>query len=1282
MKKRLTAMLLVVCMLFTFMPMTAFAESKVEGIIDSTTVDVSSYEADADCAVTGTSHNGKSVAYAMWKKGSHYFIAIATSKDMMDKKGDWDENFEGSIAPIAYTAEGVNLTVANTGIQRLTPAQAAPSQSGESDTWIVIELTEQEVKNNLKLVDKDTYTVAFVIGAGGYDLSGIFVPADFVKDKILEQKYNVTYEWSGDAPAGVDAPAAQTGLANGAEVTVKSVTSPVDGTQDGKDGTWTFNGWTKDGALVGTTVTIAGADIKLIGTWTFKSDSEPDEDPDVTVTKEVAGVWSKNGAIALGPNQKLKPGDRVVFKISATVVADNVSSFLIEDEPSADLKRNGFTYTLVEGSAVETEWGWIKGSVLDPLPIQIKGNRVYETAKSNLLTGTFEKYDYGTADQVEVSSWVTERSGLSKVDNVSTFKKGDTIVVYYFATIGEWHEGFDASNVAKVTANGKTDTTKPVEPPVEPPVQTGGYTVEYYKDGNLVSDDTITKKDLNITDGKVEFQEENLTPADKYGEEYILDYTDPELPSKGASVENGSVFKIYYAKDVIGETDPEKGDGIPDYKQRTLTFTVVGGEWDEGGAAVITKVVTLKTGNQPDGNGSYTVEFPAAGLKPDKDHKAGGNWDVDTTKSVVINKGSTKLDFVFTYNEKPIVNISKELLDPDKQYKNGDSVTYKITVEVRKAADLESITLTEKPGAALLNGAFVIGKDTYTDNSLDGVSIKIPVIGKIEYLGAASGDKKFGADLNGNVMTITEREGYDVPLVGIVGAVDFADGDTFTFYYTAKLGIGSINPDITVKTVDWDEVEAAVKGLKLPDAIEACVLAKLKPAYDKLVEQVEASVDDLNDLIDKTLQEVLGSTTENEVTAKDQNDDDLGGAKTDPITSVGIAKPDLTVTKTVKDEKVYAPGDTVEYNINVKNTGDTLLLGMVVTDIPGKGLINGKLDVPEETVDVDLKGGRAVKSFLNGKITVEFKYDWQKMIKSGFSSLSDLQNIFSKDALMAKLQELANMEKPENAGALLGQIEQAMNDFLAKYEWLDVTVYICDRTVAIGRLDEGESLDFTYTATICQMADGKVTNCAVSALGDKSCVTITVKNPEVPVYFYIEGLNNEGYEVSTKDIERLSVEKGFVYLNEMLADDCGIRIPAKVEGDTAVRTWLHAKIADYSDPYTLNGLITMANAQDGNDLKENDYKAWEYTQVEWIEGDNAWHVHIKLIPKVVVNLTVNYIDEFGNTIQDSKTEKLKEDEGYLIDNSKIVTSDGRTYTCIGWKVNGGELSKDPSVLYS
>ncbi|MGN0994196.1 MAG: hypothetical protein ACI4PD_03660, partial [Butyricicoccus sp.] len=713
------------------------------------------------------------------------------------------------------------------------------------------------------------------------------------------------------------------------------------------------------------------------------------------------------------------------------------------------------------------------------------------------------------------------------------------------------------------------------------------YTV-IYKDGSEVLQSTPNLKYGAATPAY------DTAALEKAG--YVFDGWDPAVaPTIDVSIANASNEIVYTAR---WEAD-ENGDQIADKYQRTLTFQVVNGTWNDGETEDVKIVVTLKNASDElSETGSHTLTaedlaaMPAAGEKPDEGYKAGA-WDKALPKAGDVITADAS--YTYTYVEKPVVNISKKLLEPDKEYQNGDSVTYQITVEIVKAADLESITLTEEPGAALLNGAFVL-------NDGDGNSL-IKNLATLGELKAESGKKKFDAALSGNVLTISEIKGVELPLVGTVGAVDFADGDTFTFYYTAELGIGSINPDITVKTVDWAEVEAAVKGLKLPAAIEARVLAKLEPAYEKLLDRVDATVGDLNDLIDKTLQEILGSTTENEVTAKDQNGDELGGGKTDPITSVGVAKPDLTVTKTVKEDKVYAPGDTVEYNINVENTGDTLLLGMVVTDIPGKGLINGKLDIPEETVD--LVGGRAVKSFLNGKITVEFKFDWKKMLANGFTGLDDLQNAFSKDALMAKLQELANMEKPENAGALLGQIEQAMNDFLAKYEWLDVTVYIGDRTVAIGRLDKGESLDFTYTATICQMPDGTVTNCAVSALGDKSCVTITVDNPEVPVYFYIEGLNNGGYEVSTIGNDPLSVEEGFVFLNAMLADDSGIKIPAKVEGDTAVRTWLHAKIADYSDPYTLNGLITMANAQDGNDLDESDYKAWEYTQVEWIAGDNA-----------------------------------------------------------------------------
>lgn len=110
-----------------------------------------------------------------------------------------------------------------------------------------------------------------------------------------------------------------------------------------------------------------------------------------------------------------------------------------------------------------------------------------------------------------------------------------------------------------------------------------------------------------------------------------------------------------WEKDELNQNDPENngGDGIPDKYQRKLTFQVVHGAWNDGTAADLVYVVTLKNAsseNAVDGTASVTV--PAVGDKPDYGYKAGA-WDTDPGAAVAVNntfpEGTSGKTYTYTY---------------------------------------------------------------------------------------------------------------------------------------------------------------------------------------------------------------------------------------------------------------------------------------------------------------------------------------------------------------------------------------------------------------------------------------------------------------------------------------------------------------------------------------------------------------------------------------------------------------------------------------------------------
>lgn len=87
-----------------------------------------------------------------------------------------------------------------------------------------------------------------------------------------EKQYTVDYEWSGDAPEGVDLPES----AKYKEGSTCKVTELENRIIETKDGTWVFLGWDKSGEFEVTEDTI------IIGTWKFLfNEVDPDSKPSV-----------------------------------------------------------------------------------------------------------------------------------------------------------------------------------------------------------------------------------------------------------------------------------------------------------------------------------------------------------------------------------------------------------------------------------------------------------------------------------------------------------------------------------------------------------------------------------------------------------------------------------------------------------------------------------------------------------------------------------------------------------------------------------------------------------------------------------------------------------------------------------------------------------------------------------------------------------------------------------------------------------------------------------------
>ena len=138
--------------------------------------------------------------------------------------------------------------------------------------------------------------------------------------------YTLTYDVTGDLPAGYTAPAKQT-LVNGSKYTVAAVPASVSGSKDGVNGTFSFNGWKKKDGTVLTGEQKLTENLTLYGVWTFTKKSSGGTDPikwDVSRSKTATALdtstWTSNVTLSLPSAEEALASD-VVFVLDKSTSA-------------------------------------------------------------------------------------------------------------------------------------------------------------------------------------------------------------------------------------------------------------------------------------------------------------------------------------------------------------------------------------------------------------------------------------------------------------------------------------------------------------------------------------------------------------------------------------------------------------------------------------------------------------------------------------------------------------------------------------------------------------------------------------------------------------------------------------------------------------------------------------------------------------------------------------------------------------------------------------------------
>ena len=255
---------------------------------------------------------------------------------------------------------------------------------------------------------------------------------------------------------------------------------------------------------------------------------------------------------------------------------------------------------------------------------------------------------------------------------------------------------------------------------------TGTTQVFTLKDGDAYAESgTITPVNTEIT----------ITPANGYAFDIWTEGEDDSAVNPFTAIEvNGGDTITFYANfdtDEIGTKDPDKGDGIPDKYEATVTYKVVGGTWRDDSAADIQKVFDLKTYDEATGQWNPADPTPTLGdsiptdMEPNTGYVEPGNWDATISKDTLVTENVT---YTYTFPKaNPELEVTK---DAEETYVNvGEEIHYTVTVNNTGDVALENVKVTDslwKDGDVI---SVQVGEDAAQDVTVSAdSSVTIPEI--------------------------------------------------------------------------------------------------------------------------------------------------------------------------------------------------------------------------------------------------------------------------------------------------------------------------------------------------------------------------------------------------------------------------------------------------------------------------------------------------------------------------------------------------------------------------
>ena len=652
---------------------------------------------------------------------------------------------------------------------------------------------------------------------GGKPVTEITMPASDISvegkwiNKGEAPKYNVTYEFEGDAPKSFTPNIDEYDIFKNEQAPGSIQNVPTGLKAESEDGTWTFNGWTSEDVVISddNKFTMPAKDVHLVGTWTF-TPNEP-EQPTVyeiyvtvhngtatfcgsEVTRYILAVEGEDITITFTPDEG--------YTLDYATIDGN--TLQIPDDGVYTLKLVDSDHTIEVFYAEDELGGGEDGNEPDGTPDYRQVFVKYVAGDGNgVVNPSFDTFNLEVDENGKVKTVPLSLNGVATPNAGATFAywtiEGlgyDGGAYSYEADLsGEDFIGYVAGVTYTFTAYFNGPVVKPEEPNV----------FDIYV---TVHNGTATFCGSEVTRYILAVEGEDITITFTPDEGYTLDYATIDgntlqIPDDGVYtlklVDSDHTIEVFYAEDELGGgEDGNEPDGTPDYRQVfvkyvagdengfvTPSFDTFDLDVDENGKVMTDVALALSgtaTANTDASFGYWTIE--GSGYD-------GGTYsfeaDLENENFSGYLPGET---YTFTaYFNGPVVKPEQPTVyDIYVTVHNGTATFYgsKVTSSIR-AAEGEDITITFTPDEGY----------TLDYATIDGGTLLIPD-GGVYTLKQVDSDHTievfYAKDENGG------GEDGDEP----DGIADYKQ--LFVKYASADSKLGSVSPACETFTLEVDEL--------------------------------------------------------------------------------------------------------------------------------------------------------------------------------------------------------------------------------------------------------------------------------------------------------------------------------------------------------------------------------------------------------------------------------------------------------------------------------------------